>query len=140
VVGDSYVYLVGGTNGVASTGLVYQAPIYADGRIGAFLRGPSLLTALRDPCVAKIGNYLYSFGGYIDDATGARNIVQRAFINPDGTPQAWQYYKSDRYVLPFATGFTQDVALYQNWAYILSGHTYGGGNPALAAIAQGSIR
>ncbi|HEY9900566.1 MAG TPA: IPT/TIG domain-containing protein [Pantanalinema sp.] len=130
VVVDNYVYVIGSYNGAAATGLVYMAPIYPDGTLGAFTRGPNLLTAVYEPVLAKLGNYLYAFGG------SAANVVQRALINPDGTLNAWQAYRSDRYVLPFNTGYANDMSVFGNTLFLFSG--YNGG--VVQAIAQGTVR
>ncbi|HEY9900567.1 MAG TPA: IPT/TIG domain-containing protein, partial [Pantanalinema sp.] len=137
IVIGNYVYVAGGatsTSGSGANGLVYYAPIYPDGSIGSFLRGPSMPSALQDGALAKVGNYLYFFGGY---SAGASNIVQRAFINPDGTLGAWQYHKSDRYVLPFSASYMSEVPVYRDAIFVVSGYT---GASAITSIAQGTIQ
>jgi len=135
VVAGNYVYMAGAnTSGTGANGLLYYAPIYPDGSIGSFLRGPSLLTALQDGGLLRLGNYLYYFGGWNG---GASNLVQRAFINPDGTLGAWQYHKSDRSVLPFNTSYFTTVPVSGNDLYLISGHA---GGSAIQSIAQAKVR
>lgn len=131
-----YVYLVGQYTGSATSN-VYGAPIYTDGSIGTFARGPSLLTAVYQPTVAPIGNYLYAFGGFQSDG---QSIVQRIGLNPDGTLSSagWSYVSSSRSILPYATSYVRDVALYGNNLYLFGG--YISGVDPILKLAQGTVR
>jgi hypothetical protein len=131
VLTDRFIYLVGG---YPQTGTVYIAPIYKDGTVGNFSRGNSLATANYYPATALIGNNIYAFGGW-----GSTTVVQRAFINADGSLGTWQPWLNTptRYIIPSGSSYW-DSYVYGNNLYLFSG--YAGSSSPVQMIAQGTIR
>ncbi|MBM3270701.1 MAG: IPT/TIG domain-containing protein [Candidatus Sericytochromatia bacterium] len=127
-----FIYLIGGAVGgdtVAPTANnnVLAARIEPGGIIGSYNRILPLRTAVWGASCARIGSYLYAFGGFTGAA--ATTAVQRAFIQPDGSLTAngttlWDLTAQDSKipVLSAALGFyTGSPHIYKNWMLFLSG-------------------
>ncbi|HEY2749426.1 MAG TPA: hypothetical protein VGL86_32630 [Polyangia bacterium] len=83
VVGDKYVWVLGGWDGNGVNTIVEQARINADGTLGAFTMTPSLSSGRVFPSGVRIGNSVYVIGGLVNSTSSA--TVERAPINADGT-------------------------------------------------------
>lgn len=137
VVAGKYVYLIGCAGGGSPIEAVYMAPILPDGSIGAFSRGPSLVTGTYEGTGFRLGNYLYYLGGWVSGAQ--QSVSQRALLNPDGSINAWQVYKTERYALPYATSYISTPGIYQDYLYMFGGYQGITNNP-IKAIAHGTFR
>lgn len=134
VVVKDYVYLMGEYAG-GITGRTLYSKILPDGSLGSWNLGPALKSNVYTGVSARIGNYLYLFGGW----NGSANWVQRALISPDGSLGNWEHHYSGRYVLPFTSSHVSAGAwIYRDHIFHFSGH-YGPGD-GYPGIAAGTIR
>jgi Kelch motif len=82
------LYVIGGIekNKVASTCIV--ARINANGGIGKWETGPSLVSSRRGFAVVSAQGYVFAIGG--NDGEGSLRTIERAKIDADGSLGAWQ--------------------------------------------------
>ncbi len=82
-----YVYLMGGANGGTASRTVERAEIRGGGLLGPFTMVGMLSSAREGASSVALGNRVFVAGG--TDGTTARNTVEFAEINPDGTLRAF---------------------------------------------------
>ena len=87
IIANSYVYVIGGTNGpVQST--VYYAKLNADGSTGAWSTNANALPASRENHSSIVANgYVYVIGG--DASSAGLSTVYYAKLNADGSTGTW---------------------------------------------------
>ncbi|GEM_PF-3492330 len=85
VVANGYVYTLGGNNG-GTIGNVYYAKLNADGSVGTWQTGTSLLAVRRTHDALFANGYIYVVGGW--DA-GQKATVYYAKANSDGSIGSW---------------------------------------------------
>lgn len=96
---------------------IEQAPINADGSLGAFnVSGSHLVVGRRNFTSAALGNYLYALGG--TGSTGDLASVERASINSDGSLGAFETVSDVSLV---AAGFDQAFVLVGGNLYATGG-------------------
>jgi len=83
------VYFIGGNTGGGGVTTVYTAPISADGIVGSWTTGPSLLTGVEAPVILATKNTVIIGGGWTSGTQ--TNVSQIATINEDGTIGNWSY-------------------------------------------------
>ena len=108
---NGYLYVLGGTGPINT---VEYAPINANGTIGAWSATSSLTAARQLHTSVAYNGYLYVLGG--DDGTGAKNTVQFALINANGTLGSWSGTTS----LPAGMYRTASV-VYNGYVYMVGG-------------------
>lgn len=92
---NGYLFVIGGRNSDGQRlSTVYQAPLKADGTLGAWTSAISLPIALSGHAVVGAGNCLFVTGGRSD--LDLRREVYSAAISGDGEITAWQELTSAR--------------------------------------------
>lgn len=134
-----YIYSVGGRysgTGTSATG-VYYAPLNTTtGNVGSWATASSLSVDLNNRGYARVGSYLYAFGGM--SGSSPRQQTEYAHINANGSLGSWTSGPN----LPTATGFNKGTSV-NGCMYSLGGENSSGS--ALNAVfyacpnADGSI-
>lgn len=129
IVTKNRVYSFGGLNSAAPTGVVYTAPINADGTLGTWTTTTSLPATVYGSQVILHKNYVYLLGGVISSTT-VISTVYYAQINADGTLGTWNTSPSS---LP--------VGLSNSTAFITKNRIYlcGGCTNAVTPVWTGAV-
>lgn len=80
---NDYVYIFGGYNGSAAINSVYYAKITADGAVGAWTAGPTMLSISSGMGCVYNNGFIYLVGG--STATASLAAVNYIKVNTDGT-------------------------------------------------------
>jgi hypothetical protein len=130
VVGDKYVWVLGGFDGTTNNNIVEQALINADGTLGAWKSMGKLTVDRYYPSAQRIGNWVYVLGG-VSSGTASKKI-ERAPINSDGTIGTF----ADAGTALTTGRFQFATAVVGGWLYAFGGLTGTKCNPPASAVAS----
>jgi hypothetical protein len=116
---NGFMYNLGGYDGTSYLNDVQYAPINANGTIGTWTATASFTTARKGHNAVAYNGYMYILGGY--DGTTARNDVQYAPINANGTIGTWTATAS----FTTARAYSRPGAVYNGYLYVLGGWNNG---------------
>lgn len=119
LVTNKRVYLIGGHDGTSYLSTTYNAPINADGTIGAWVLGTSLPAGLGHTKAIITKNRVYILGGSNAPNTSL-SVVYTASISADGVIGDWTTAAS----LPGILSVTSHIVT-KNRVYLIGGHTTG---------------
>ena len=117
VVGDKYVWVIGGFDSTTGNNIVEQALINADGTIGGFTATAPLVVGRYHQSAVRIGSWVYVLGGIA--AGAASNKIERAPINSDGTLGTFV----DAGTTLSTARFSFATAVVGGWLYAMGGVT-----------------
>jgi len=126
VVGNGFVYVIGGDTGGTAQNTVYYDSINSDGTLGATWASTTAIAVggaqiRRHQTSVVVNGYVYVIGG--DNGTTTQSTVYYAKLLPDGTVGAWQAASN---ALP-AARYGQTSLVINGYIYALGG--YDGTNP-----------
>jgi N-acetylneuraminic acid mutarotase len=126
VVSNGYMYVLGGSNGTTYTNTVEYAAINANGSVGTWNSGSTMLLGRRYAGAVVSNGYMYILGGDVGSpgTVTVSKETEVAAINSNGSLGTW------------ATTTQMPTAMYQFGATMYNGYVYiAGGNPGGASSA-----
>lgn len=129
---NTYVYCVGGNNGIADVSSVYKATLNSTGNSGWTAQN-ALPVALKDAAVAVGINAIYVFGGLVNGVPS--NQVYYATLASNGTIGTWE---TSSVQLPIA--LWGHAAHYANgYIYIVGGSSSTGSSTAISNMYMATV-
>ncbi len=120
---DSYVFAIGGDNGVTYCTTAERAQINPNGSLGIWTTISILPTGITEASLVQTSTYIYIIGGYDFNTTtgslGSSNVYQTT-INPDGSLGTWTLLSSQ-----LVTGRRSFSTVLINTTIYVAGYTKG---------------